>query len=60
MWLASAANTRRFRHLLPGYPHRFGAFAKMQIRDRRVLCGRADRDGDVHVREPRPRSKYVA
>ena len=33
------ANSVDFVNLLPGYPQPFGAFAKMQIRDRRVLCG---------------------
>ena len=28
-----------FVNLLPGYPQPFGSFAKMQIRERRVLCG---------------------
>jgi len=33
------ANSVDFVNLLPGYPQPFGSFAKMQIRDRRVLCG---------------------
>jgi sugar/nucleoside kinase (ribokinase family) len=33
------ANSVDFVNLLPGYPQPFGAFAKMQIRERRVLCG---------------------
>ncbi len=33
------ANSVDFVNLLPGYPQPFGSFAKMRIRDRRVLCG---------------------
>ena len=33
------ANSVDFVNLLPGYPQPFGSFAKMQIRERRVLCG---------------------
>ena len=33
------ANSVDAVYLLPGYPQPFGPFAKMQIRDRRVLCG---------------------
>src|SRR5438552_8802916 len=33
------ANSVDFVYLLPGYPQPFGSFAKMQIRERRVLCG---------------------
>src|SRR6185436_18151003 len=33
------ANSVDFVNLLPGYPQPFGSFAKMQIKDRRVLCG---------------------
>jgi hypothetical protein len=33
------ANSVDFVNLLPAYPQPFGAFAKMQIRERKVLCG---------------------
>ena len=33
------ANSVDAVYLLPGYPEPVGRFAKMQIRDRRVLCG---------------------
>jgi sulfofructose kinase len=33
------ANSVDFVNLLPGYPQPSGTFAKMQIRERRVLCG---------------------
>lgn len=33
------ANSVDFVHLLPGHPQPAGAFAKMQIRERQVLCG---------------------
>jgi sugar/nucleoside kinase (ribokinase family) len=32
-------NSVDFVHMLPGYPQLSGAFAKMQVRDRHVLCG---------------------
>src|SRR5437016_296989 len=37
--LGVGANSVDFVYLLPGFPQLFGSVTKMQIRDRRVLCG---------------------
>jgi sugar/nucleoside kinase (ribokinase family) len=46
-------------NLLPGYPQPFGSFAKMQIRDRRVLCGGQTATAICTCASLGLRSKYV-
>ena len=53
------ANSVDFVNLLPGYPQPFGAFAKMQIRDRRVLCGGQTATAMCTCASLGLRSKYV-
>jgi len=54
-----AANSVDFVNLLPGYPQPFGSFAKMQIRDRRVLCGGQTATAMCTCASLGLRSKYV-
>ena len=53
------ANSVDFVNLLPGYPQPFGAFAKMQIRERRVLCGGQTATAMSTCASLGLRSKYV-
>jgi sulfofructose kinase len=53
------ANSVDFVNLLPGYPQPFGSFAKMQIRDRRVLCGGQTATAVCTCASLGLRSKYV-
>src|SRR5437762_5625462 len=53
------ANSVDFVNLLPGYPQPFGSFAKMQIRDRRVLCGGQTATAMCTCASLGLRSKYV-
>src|SRR5919201_4747216 len=53
------ANSVDFVNLLPGYPQPFGSFAKMQIRDRRVLCGGQTATAIATCASLGLRSKYV-
>ena len=53
------ANSVDFVNLLPGYPQPFGSFAKMQIRDRRVLCGGQTATAISTCASLGLRSKYV-
>src|SRR2546421_6437208 len=53
------ANSVDFVNLLPGYPQPFGSFAKMQIRDRRVLCGGQTATAICTCASLGLRSKYV-
>jgi sulfofructose kinase len=53
------ANSVDFVNLLPGYPQPFGAFAKMRIRDRRVLCGGQTATAMCTCASLGLRSKYV-
>jgi len=53
------ANSVDFVYLLPGYPQPFGAFAKMRIRDRRVLCGGQTATAMSTCASLGLRSKYV-
>src|SRR5882724_8503226 len=53
------ANSVDFVNLLPGYPQPFGSFAKMQIRDRRVLCGGQTAPAVSTCASLGLRSKYV-
>ena len=53
------ANSVDFVNLLPGYPQPFGSFAKMQIRERRVLCGGQTATAMCTCASLGLRSKYV-
>jgi sulfofructose kinase len=53
------ANSVDFVNLLPGYPQPFGSFAKMQIKDRRVLCGGQTATAMCTCASLGLRSKYV-
>src|SRR5436190_21350511 len=53
------ANSVDFVNLLPGYPQPFGSFAKVQIRDRRVLCGGQTATAICTCASLGLRSKYV-
>jgi len=53
------ANSVDFVNLLPGYPQPSGAFAKMRIRDRRVLCGGQTATAMCTCASLGLRSKYV-
>jgi sulfofructose kinase len=53
------ANSVDFVNLLPGYPQPFGSFAKMQIRERRVLCGGQTATAMSTCASLGLRSKYV-
>jgi sulfofructose kinase len=53
------ANSVDFVNLLPGYPQPFGAFAKMRIRDHRVLCGGQTATAMCTCARLGLRSKYV-
>lgn len=53
------ANSVDFVYLLPGYPQPSGAFAKMRIRDRRVLCGGQTATAICTCASLGLRSKYV-
>jgi sugar/nucleoside kinase (ribokinase family) len=53
------ANSVDFVYLLPGYPQPSGAFAKMRIRDRRVLCGGQTATAMCTCASLGLRSKYV-
>jgi sulfofructose kinase len=53
------ANSVDFVHLLPGHPQPAGAFAKMQIRERQVLCGGQTATAVCTCASLGLRSKYV-
>jgi sugar/nucleoside kinase (ribokinase family) len=53
------ANSVDFVNLLPGYPQPFGSLAKMQIRDRRVLCGGQTATAICTCASLGLRSKYI-
>jgi sugar/nucleoside kinase (ribokinase family) len=53
------ANSVDFVYLLPGYPQPSGAFAKMRIRERRVLCGGQTATAICTCASLGLRSKYV-